>query len=445
LNKKSAISSLRGFRPEKFRMGGAAFWRGPALACLLAGATVARAQNVVAPPPEAYQIAPAPVFGSTPTGEGLAPVAGMIVSLGPQLILDLHPSMLYRLIYAEGLPVGPGKDVSTVIQQFSPGLHLQLGTHWTLSYSSSLSVYSSSQFADATSQNVVLSGKTTYEDWAFGFSQSYSVSDSILQETETQTEQQGFTTTFSANRQLGSHLSAQFGANQTFSSASQNGSSQDIHAWTGSAGLTDQLWSRFGVGVIASGGVDLITPGQGISFEQGQLNLNYQAGDKLRMSVSGGMEDSQFGGVNLVNPTLFASIVYRPFERTTLTLTGSRMVNPSLYQDLVTVNTSVIASVAQRLLGRLTLSGSVGFSSTPYIGFAQLTEANAFTLNGAPLQTTSSVTRQDDSTFVNIRLTCGVLKRGTASLFYQDSRTSSSVSGFSLASTQVGLELGYHY
>jgi hypothetical protein len=408
-------------------------------------ATGALAQNVIAPPPAAYQNPSVLQPATTGPGEGIPPALGFVVSLGPRLILDFHPSLLYRLIYDDGTPYAPGQRISTTIQEIDAGLRLDLGSHWNLACGTSVSLYSSSQFSDSTAQFISLAGHTTYQDWAFGLSGGYSTSDSILQETETQTEQQTYSSGISASRQLSSHLVAQFGMNQSYSTSSENGSSQDVAAWSVSAGLNYQVWSRFTVGITASGGVDLISPGANMTFEQGQATVNYRPGDKFSLSLSAGLEDTQLMGAQLVNPVFSASAAYKPWAQTTVSLTASRTVNPSYFYDQVTVDTGFNLSLSQRLLQRLTLTASAGYSSTPYIGFALVSDANAFNLNGAPLSSVSSVTRQDDSTFVTVRLSCALLKRGSVSIFYSKSDTTSSISDFSLTSTQVGLELGYHY
>jgi hypothetical protein len=128
-----------------------------------------------------------------------------------------------------------------------------------------------------------------------------------------------------------------------------------------------------------------------------------------------------------------------------ITVTAGRTVNPSYFQDLVTVNTSFGVGLSQRLLQKLTLTANAYYTTTPYIGFAAVNDSNAFNLNGAPITTFSSVTRQDDSTSLIVRLSCQVLKRGSLSVFYSVSDTTSSIQDFSLSTTQIGIELGYHY
>ena len=60
-------------------------------------------------------------------------------------------------------------------------------------------------------ESVALSGKTSYQDWGFSFSQTYSSSSTPLAETQAPTEQESYGTAFQASRQLGSQMSAQVG------------------------------------------------------------------------------------------------------------------------------------------------------------------------------------------------------------------------------------------
>jgi hypothetical protein len=443
------INKFRGLDRQVRRTLADARWQRFVTAIVLLSATGALAQSVVAPPPAAYQnpstLSPVTSPFSSPAPGAPPPVVGLVEQIGQTLILDFHPSALYRLIYSDGTPISPGVHVSTVIQEFSPALHLDIGDHWSVNYAATVSIYSSKQFANETDQSVSLNWHTTYDNWNFGFSQGYTTSDSILQQTQTQTEQQSYTTVFTASRQIGSQLSGQFSLNQGISSSSENGSSQDVDSWTGSAGLNYQFWPRFGMGITGSGGIDVITPGVNETFEQGQVSLNYRPGNKLSVSVSGGLEVSQLNGAQLVNPTFSGGIYYRPFPQTLISFSAARTVNPSYYQDLVTVNTSFDVGLSQRLFQRLTLTANADYTTTPFIGFALIDNANAFNLNGAPLSTFSSVTRQDDATSLIVRLSCELLKRGSVSVFYSVSDTTSSISDFSLSTTEVGIELGYHY
>jgi len=53
--------------------------------------------------------------------------------------------------------------------------------------------------------------------------------------------------------------------------------------------------------------------------------------------------------------------------------------------------------------------------------------------------------REDHFTYVNVRLSVPFLKRGTAGVFYQASKNTSTVSTYQISSTQVGFDLAYHF
>jgi hypothetical protein len=445
--RNQSIISRRDAVPGRAPGGAAPFWSGLALSGFLACATGARAQGVLAPPSQPYErpavsqsITTSPAGGVPPEAGLLAPSAG----LWQWGSVDFHPHLLYRLLYGDGIPSGPGDHQTTMIQEISPGLLLDLGRQWTLDYTPALRLYSSRKFADGTDQSAVLAGQTSYQDWSYKLSQTYSSSSAPLLETEAPTEQVNYMTALSADRQLGSHLSAQLGANQNFRTVSEFGGAQDVREWSGSSGLNWQFWRGFGIGVTASGGCDLITPGSDMTFEQGQASVNYQPGDKLNLALSAGMEDTQINGARLANPTFSASVIYRPLDGTAASLSATRSVTPSFFQNTVTVDTIFSGTVSQKLFRKFSLDASGGYSTTPFIGFARISDGT-FTLTGLPRLGVAAVSRQDDSTFFNVRLSCPFLKRGTASLFFQETDTTSSVSLFSLTSTQVGLELGYRY
>ena len=137
----------------------------------------------------------------------------------------------------------------------------------------------------------------------------------------------------------------------------------------------------------------------------------------------------------MITPIFSGTIQYQPFEQTKLSVTGSRTVMPASFQNQTTENTGITGDFNQRLLGKLNLDLSGGYTKTEY-------QASASGL---------STSRNDDVYNFNARLSCPFLKRGTVAVFYTYSENSSSQSGFSTGSgfgytsTQVGLEIGYRY
>ncbi|MGD0410923.1 MAG: hypothetical protein ABSC18_04410 [Verrucomicrobiota bacterium] len=447
LDKAITVHQIRRPTPAHCRRGGAVLGCGLLLLGFLGGGTGALAQGVLAPPSEPYERQAASQTLTTNQNGGIPPLAGAAVQapgpfqLGP---LDFHPHLLYRFIYGDGIPTGPTNHYKTVIQEISPGLSLYWGSHWTLDYTPTLRMYSSKEFPDATDESVVLSGKTSYQDWGLSLSQVYSSSSAPLVETEALTEVENYLTVFQASRQLGSQLSAQLGLNQSFRFSSEGTISQDVRQWIATAGLNDQFWSRFGAGFNASAGYDLITPGANMAFEQAQGTMNWRVKDKLNMTASAGLEVTQLLGAEMINPIFNGSLVYRPWEQTAASLTASRAVTPSFYANDVVVNTSLSATLQQRLLRYLTFEISGGYTTTPFIGFAAADEFTAQTPTRAPAAIVQQ-NREDYSRFVRVSVASAFRKRGTVSVFYSYSDYTSGLAAYALTSTQVGLEIGWRY
>jgi len=432
-------------------MGWAFLRRGLVLPGFLAAATAALAQGILAPSSADFEKSTlAPSLPSYQTG-GVPPLGGSIpqtvgpVQLGP---VDIHPHLVYEFIYGDGIPTSPTNHLTTAIQEISPGVLLNVGTHWTLDYTPTLMFYSNPKFSDSTSQNVMLNGQTQYEDWAFSLSQGFVYTDVPLSETEAQTKQTTYMTILTARRQMGSHLSAQLGLNQTLASSSQisgptTGNAQEIHSWVLSSGLNYETDYRLGLGVNGSAGYNVISPGANMSFEQVQGTLNWQVLGKISVVASCGVEDSQLLGAQLISPTFSAAINYQPFQQTSASLVASRSVSPALFQDVVTESTSISATFRQRFLQHFTFEASGGYSTTPYVGFAA---AGEFINNGAPMLTsTVGQNRADNTRFARVSVGSTFRQRGTVSVFYSYSDTTSSLGAFALSSTQVGVEIGWRY
>src|SRR6267154_3755195 len=158
----------------------------------------------------------------------------------------------------------------------------------------------------------------------------------------------------------------------------------------------------------------------------------FRPGEKLSISVSDRMEIRQVlisGAPDLITPIFGVSAQYQLFEQTSFSLGANRVVSPSLFLNEITETTSINASVRQRIVKRLFLDLTGGYTKTSYhetfFGF--------------------DLSRQDDGTFFNARLSAALLKRGTAAIFYQTNENTSTASGFAFSSTQVGFELGYRF
>jgi hypothetical protein len=165
-------------------------------------------------------------------------------------------------------------------------------------------------------------------------------------------------------------------------------------------------------------------------YERIEARTRWRATEKLSADVHGGVElrQIQHSSQNLVNPIASARIQYQPFEVTRLSLNVDRTVAASYFENQVTESTRVAAELNQRLLERLHLNFSAGYDQAQYVSSIQGTSG-----------------RNDNYYFINIRLGCTILKRGSAAVFYQRNQNNSSSPGLSFASNQGGFELGYTF
>jgi hypothetical protein len=177
-----------------------------------------------------------------------------------------------------------------------------------------------------------------------------------------------------------------------------------------------------------------------------QGTLSWRPVEKLSLTGGGGAEVTQMMGAQLVDPTYFASINYQPFKQTSMSLVASRSVSPALYQDVVTVSTSIGATFRQRFLEHYSFEVSGGYVTTPFVGFATPAEFTNNGQNGAPLLTGSvEQNRADYSRSARVSLSSTFRKHGTVSIFYSYNDITSSLSTFAMTSNQVGFEIGWGY
>ncbi len=386
------------------------------------------AQSVLAPGPQAPDQTPAAVqqanemdvFATVPQTEAVP------LKWGP---LTLRPHPYYQFLDANGLQSGTNNSVHSVIQTFSAGVLLQVGSHWSLDYSPLWSLYSNREFSDTFGQTASLVGGTTYKDWFLGLSQSFADTSSPTAATASQTRTINYATALNGSYTMNSKMSLDLTLNQQFESADQFSS---YSQWSTLDWLNYQFWPRFGVGFGVGGGYVNEASSPDITFQQFQGRIRWRASDKVSFQLAGGVEVDQFlsgGAAPLVNPIYAATIQYQPFEHTRFSVTGSETVSASYLQDQVTETTGVTADLNQRLLGKLFLDFSGGYQLVKYVSSVN----------------TSGSNRQDNLYTFNAQLSRAFLKRGTFAVLYQLSQDDSSLPGFSFNSHQVGFQISYSY
>lgn len=371
----------------------------------------------------------------------LAPPSTVPLSPVPPLLrwgpLTAQTHVSYRLSYGDGLQASPGQQSKIVMNQVSPGIRLSWGGHWALDYTPVLTFYSSSAFRDTFDNAVTLTGQTAYGDWTFGLLQAYASSSDPIIETASQLDQESYSTGLTATRQLGSQTSLELGANQSFrflDSTVPGEPLSDSRSWSTMDWLNYQFWSRFSVGVGLGFGYDNLAVGPDMTSEQFQGRIIWVVVKKLSFVLSGGGEDRQFlgsGAPDLISPIFSLSAQYSPFEVTTLSVSASRTISPSFFQDQVTESTSMGAALHQRLLGKLFLDLSGGYGTSTY---------HAGTTGPA----VANVSNYDTAS-LSVALSTTLFTRVSASVFFTQNYITSGSAAYNYTTTQTGLTLGYQF
>jgi len=352
--------------------------------------------------------------------------------LGP---VHLHPHVFYSLSYGNGLQSQPGNQSKSLINTLSPGMAVDVGSHWHLDYAPTLRYYSSREFRDSLDHFVSLAWGTICGAWKLGASQSYARTSEPLIETGSQTVTKIYSTVLRTAYQLNSKTSLEFTANQGFryaNSVSTNQPLTDSKTWTAIATANYQLSPALSIGPSFTFAYDNLNVGSDMMSEQFQGQFLWRPGPKLTCSGRGGLEVRQFldsTESDLLTPVFALSLAYRLFEVTTFSLAANRTITPSYFGNQLAEVYSANGGVRQRLFQHLYLDVTGGYTTTTY----RITSASP------------SANRDDDYATVNIRLSCPFLQHGSASVFYNWSDNVSSQPGFGYNSSQVGLELGYRF
>ena len=395
------------------------------IGCALITAALAQEVIVTAPQeqilPDVLRPLDQPPVYSRPGGPGETPFqAGS---------LRLRPHVQYRYVHASGLTAAPGQQVDSEINSLSAGVTLDVGKYWGVDYTPSWTYYSSAAYRDTVDHNVVVRGATVYDDWVLSFAETFSISSPTLIETAQQTKQRAWSTQvgtiYSFNELL--QLETTGNLNELYTDISP-----DMRDWS----LTNWLSSKFARDIdgalgLVIGYTDIVgLPDR--TYQQYLARANWRFTQKLTLSVSGGLDvrHSKTSNVaDLKNPLFQLSLGYRPFDTTTITVTGSRTVSNSYFVDEVTDGSQVNINLEQRLFGKLFLSTGYSHYETDY---------NSTTVN-------SPITRSDSINSFNARLTTQLFQRLTVAAVYQSSKNNSSLEAFTFSSNQYGLELGFRY
>jgi hypothetical protein len=432
-----------------------------ALLCVAVSVPAVMAQDVLAPPPAPPPLVPSAVeqyqTNQAAQMRAFAPPAPPAAEnepfkAGPFVI---RPFVSYQFLYGNGLDSSPGQQQNSIVQTLTTGVAIQEGSHWTLNYTPSFTFYSSSAFQNTINQNVDLQWGTTWRDWVLGASQGYSYSDNPQIETGGQTAFQTYSTAVNGTYAFNDRISTLLGLNQSLIYVGNSSTNLalglvDTRGWSTMDWLNDQLWPRLSAGIGLGAGYNQQQDSPDSIYQQFQAQLNWRLTDKISFQLSGGLQEMEYlsgGASDLLTPIFTGGLQYQPFEQTKFSVSASRTVSTSPFENETIESTVITGDLNQRFFGWLTLDLNGGYSSGKFLA----SSASLIALSTA---------RNDDVYSFNATLSCPFPKRGTVSIFYEYSQDTSTQNGFvrfgqygfslgssafSYSSSQFGFDISYTY
>jgi hypothetical protein len=401
---------------------------------LLAGALTMKAQSVIAPVPSAA--APPPELRAPEnTGNQAVPpaeaAAGTLQETSPFQWgpATFYPHLFYRFLYGDGIQANPGQEVTSAVHLLSPGILTDIGTHWTLDYTPTWTLYSNRQLQNTLDHAVNLAGATSFQDWLLKFSQSYNYANDPLIATGSQTTQQSASTAFTASYRFGNRmrLDSTLSQNLQFTQGFS-----DSRAWDD----LEQFHYQFSKYLDTFAGLDLGYEEQSNSPDMESisptLGIACHPTDKISLNANAGLESRRFlsgSAANVTTPVYGASLGYQPVSTTKLTVGANREVDTSALEDQITKTTTLNADLNQRLLQNFYLDVSFEHQAVDYVSSV-----------GSP-----GLDREDKLYTVNVKLSTTFFGRGTIAVFFQNSHNASTSAEFAFTSHQGGVEIGYRY
>jgi hypothetical protein len=398
----------------------------------------AQAQDtIMAPPSEPVE---APMLRSTATSSLSRPLwaPSSLLDLG---FIKLRPNVLYRYLSTEDLPLG-AERIDSQIQSVRLTIAADIGQHWSLNYAPSWTAYSEDAMDDTFDQSFGLEGAGVIAGWGMTFSERFSLASPLLTETAQQVEQHTWQTSIGAARTFGSR----YGVDLRFSLAENyTDVAPDTRDWSTQDWLTAYFSQELNVGIGPGFGYVEVANSPDRQYQRFLARLNWQVSERLSMAVKGGFEFWQVDSVNgqeFEQPAYDGSLIYQPFETTTLSVSFAQGFNSSSYiADQLTTNTGWNIGISQRLLKHLYFSGGWSMSETEY----DAATTTPTPTDGPSTSPPSPPGRQDRVETFHGRLTAQLFQRLSVALTYQKSKNRTNVDGYGYQTTQLGIEVGCHF
>ncbi|MCC7374094.1 MAG: hypothetical protein IT581_05535 [Verrucomicrobiales bacterium] len=359
-------------------------------------------------------------FGHSSFGRG-GPGATPI-QLGP---VDVRPRLGYQILYGSGLPSLGRNSEATLLHTVSPGVAFNMGRYWSVNYAPSIRIYDQEGYENTVNHTVTLNGGADWENWHFGLRHATAITSDPLVETGQQTDQTVHTTAINGRWKRNPRGTYSFSIDQRLRDTTR---ANNVNSWSMDNAYDYAVRPKLRVGLGVGVGYDMVEPGSDMIDQDLSLRVSGPLGDRIDYHLSGGAGFREFmdsDASTAITPKLGLNITYRMLEMTMLSVGASHGTSTSYFSDQFTENTTVQGGVTQRLSERWSVSASGGLRLTNY----------------RSTKGSTSIQREDTTTFATVSTGTQILTRLSLSIFYSYRANASDSSSYGFDSHQVGMSL----
>jgi hypothetical protein len=352
-----------------------------------------------------------------------------------------------RGIYDDNINLNHFDRLSDYYFIIEPGITIGFGdvvgrqeNYVRLAYSPSIFLFNDHSENDAVQHSIRLDGQYRFSRLTLNFSQDVQILDGTQLSATSTTGSTSDTVNLDVSGRTrlniyATQLNASYDlTGKTFLSGGLACSIFDYDTLISSGYLAGNIFINYNyspklvLGIGGTGGYNEVdSPNPDQTFEQANVRATYQVSGKVSLNASAGVEFRQFEGSargEYISPVFELGATWKPFDGTTITLSGSRStLNSAVFASQDYAATNIIFGARQRLLQRI------------YLGLtAEYENANYFsTIAGM------SATRHDNYYLVEPGIDVAITRFWTAGVYYVRRQNYSSFDGFSFYDNQVGL------
>jgi hypothetical protein len=309
------------------------------------------------------------------------------IKLGP---FDLKAALVSNATYDDNVRTngtnGDGKK-GDLEYGTTPAILLVFGLHdgqkgfASLVYAPTISRYYHQTDQNNIGQNVAFNAVYPFQKLTLNLTQSFTQTTGVNQDSNVRTTQESINSGFGATYEVDDKISVSATAQNTVTSFSNPGDSNNNGGGNTQAGNGDtttsinmnanyRLSEKLTLGPGINVGWDRPDSQQKSTYEQGLAALNYAPTEKIGMYAQAGVELRQYdqGGGNTTNPIFSLGVGYNPFDSTSLNITASQSQHASTAQigqptsGQTVLSTAVGATITQRIVQRVFVSFAFNYS-----------------------------------------------------------------------------------